>query len=66
MQQDELPRLRPEDEGFEEDQHKKKKKKRDSMASWIERLGWGDLLSYSSEEEFDSRVERAMREFEAM
>ena len=66
MQQDELPCLRPEDEGLEEDNHKKKKKKRDSMASWIERLGWGDLLSYSSEEEFDSRVERAMREFEAM
>lgn len=65
MEQDELPR-HDNDEGFEQDHYnKKKKKQRDSMASWIERLGWGDLISYSSEE-FDSRVERAMREFEAM
>ena len=67
MQQEDEPRRQEEDEAFEENNHrKKKKKKRDSMASWIERLGWGDLISYDSRNEFDSKVERAMREFEAM
>ncbi|GFH50364.1 hypothetical protein CTEN210_06840 [Chaetoceros tenuissimus] len=66
MQQEDEPCRQEEDEAFEENNHRKKKKKRDSIASWIERLGWGDLLSYDSSDEFDSKVERAMREFEAM